>query len=113
MNNLIKLVLISSITFLPGCRHLVVKQALNQMKTNLENVMGLTTEETIIKLGAPHKIENIGNLQIYHYYQDYGICNNIFATETYGAGNTWQSYDKSEITFKDDRAISWRCNAQR
>ena len=112
MKHLTKLILLF-IFLLPGCTHMMVNKALKEMRTTFDSVMGLSTEEIIIKLGAPQQIDHIGNLQIYHYYKDYGSRTNIFANQGYGAGRSWQSYDKAEITFKNDRAISWKGYVQR
>lgn len=114
MKNLIKLVLLLKIIiFLPNCRQIAVYTASKEMKTTFDSVMGCTTEEVIIKLGAPQKIDNIGNLQIYHYYKNYGTSSNVFVYDRYGTGSVWQSYDQVEITFKNDRAISWKGCVQR
>lgn len=74
-----------------------------------------------MRLGTPQNIQNIGEFKIYNYYQTYGMRSNAYANayagafnaNAFGGGNTWESYDKADIIFKNGRAISWKGYVQR
>jgi hypothetical protein len=94
-----------------------VKKAQICMETTYNKVIGLTEEDVVIILGAPQKIEEIGSLRIYHYYQSYGVRSNAFSDDGWRGVSktteTWESYDKVQVIFKDGKAIEWKGNVER
>ena len=94
-----------------------VKKAQICMENTYNKVIGLTEEEVVIILGAPQKIEEIGSLRIYRYYQSYGVRSKAFS-DTMWSGvsettKTWESYDQAQVIFKDGIAIEWKGNVER
>jgi len=101
------------------CKHHYMtetQRAESWMEYTFNNLIGLSEEEVIVKLGAPQKIDKIDNLKIYHYYKSYGFRTRVavhpYRHRVYG-NRTWETYDQAQIIFKKGIAIGWNGNVQR
>lgn len=107
------IILIPILLTLTGCAAIQVKRAQERIETVCNSLMGRTEQEVIVAIGAPQNIENISGLTVYHYYQSYGTRSNIYTDYTFGNLQTWESFDKFDLVFKNGRAISWTSNVRR
>ncbi len=108
------LILLIPILFtLAGCAAIQVKRAQERIEAVCNSLMGKSEQEVIVSLGTPSKIEYIGGLTVYHYYESYGTRSNIYANYTFGNIQTWEAFDKFDLVFQNGRAISWKSNVRR
>ncbi len=100
-----------------GCAQMMANKAVTQMQAGINNAVGCTEAEVIRILGAPQKIEDIGNMRIFHYYQSYGTQSkgfvNTFNSGGFGKAQTWESYDHVQFIFENGYVVGGKANAQR
>ncbi|MFA6263385.1 MAG: hypothetical protein WCW33_02760 [Candidatus Babeliales bacterium] len=114
--------LLLCLPLLVGCAAQQERAAKKSIERTCTNLMGCSEEEVALELGAPQSIQNIGTLKVYQYHKSYGTRTSKDGYVTkwdsgglsgFGTERSWEAYDKIEVFFMDDRAISWKCSVKR
>ena len=94
-----------------------VAQRTKQLNAQMNPLLGKTTEDVILTLGAPREVVTIGGFEVYKYYQSYGNKAQTFvAPNNYGVGGSarsWETYDTINAYFKNGIMVKWDGYVQR
>ncbi len=104
-------------SMISGCRQLQVSQRQHELDARMSPLMGKTTEDVVLTLGAPQSVATVGGLEVYKYYQSYGsrtqaaVAPNPYLVT--GNARSWEAYDTINVYFKNGVMVKWDGYVQR
>ncbi len=90
------------------------KKALKKLKTIYDPLIGYTQEEVILKVGAPTKIDQAGEILIFKYYKSLGMTHYMNHYDFgMSSGTSYEKYDHVDVLFTNGRVFSWNADVKR
>jgi hypothetical protein len=98
---------------LSGCARIMVSQRLDELKAQLDPLMGHTQEDVVMQLGPPDRVQELGDLTVYSYRRSYGYAANASAHGDTAYASSRERYDSFNIYFRNGVAKKWDGYVQR
>jgi hypothetical protein len=104
-------------SMISGCARLQVSQRKHELYALMDPLLGKTTEDVVLALGAPQSVATVGGLEVYKYYQSYGsrtqaaVAPNPYLVT--GNARSWETYDAINAYFKNGVMVKWDSYVQR
>lgn len=104
-----------------GCAHIAVSNAKAALEKKLNPLLGKSEEDVLMEVGAPQSREPFGDVEVWRYFQSYGVRSTGYAqasgyahgASAWGTGQTYESYDQYAIYFKNGKVVKWDGYVQR
>ncbi len=106
---------------LTGCASFIqgyqVAKSQNEISSKMNALMGRSSQDVVLALGAPTQIQSVAGIEVYKYHQNYGTRTQASAVPNQyivnASANSWESYDSVNVYFKNGVMIKWDGYVQR
>lgn len=107
-----KILILTFVIVFLGC---AAKSAIKKYEQSLNPLVGTATKEDMARqFGIPHRKEQIGDSDFWHYHFSYGMKGGAYSPGYYAVARTHEVYDDLTLEFDSSgRLRSWRIYVQR